>query len=214
MSEEEWRVEVELDDEQAGYGLGERLRSRDLGDEARQRLGRRVVVSRDGSRLFLYAATESNAREAERVVRDLLAADRLTAEVGVTRWHPIEEAWKDASIPLPQTDAEVEAERRCMEKEELREAAEDGSFDWLVKVHLPSRAAAAELAAQLEGEEHSVHRVWRYLEVGAPTEERANELAGRLRDELSSDAEVWVEANPEDVRSPVFVLLDFRLRGN
>lgn len=214
MNKEEWRVEVELDDEQAGYGLGERLRSRDLDDEARRRLGRRVVISRDGSRLFLYAATEANAREAERVVRDLLSADRLTGEVAVTRWHPIEEAWKDASIPLPRTDAEVEEERRRMEEEEEREAAEEGSFDWLVKVHLPSRAAAADLAAQLDGEGHSVHRVWRYLEVGVPTEERANELAGRLRDELSSDAEVWAEPSPEGLRSPVFVLLDFRLRGS
>lgn len=213
MNGDEWRVEVELDDEEAGYGLGERLRSRDLDDEARRRLGRRVVVSRDGSRLFLYAATEANAREAERVVRDLLAADRLTAKVAVTRWHPIEEAWKDASIPLPRTDMEVEDERRRMEDEELREAAENGSFDWLVKVHLPSRAAAADLAAQLEEDGHPVHRLWRYVEVGAATEERANELADRLRDELSSDAEVWAEPNPEGLRSPAFVLLDFRLRG-
>ena len=213
MNGDEWRVEVELDDEDAGYGLGERLRSRDIDDEARRRLGRRVVVSRDGSRLFLYAATEANAREAERVVRDLLAAERLTAKVAVTQWHPIEEAWKDASIPLPRTDTEVEEERRRMEDEELREAADDGSFAWLVKVHLPSRAAAADLAAQLEEDGHPVHRLWRYLEVGAPTEERANELMDRLRDELSSDTEVWVEPNPEGLRSPAFVLLDFRLRG-
>jgi hypothetical protein len=212
VDEDEWRVEVELDDEQEGYGLGERLRSRDLDDEARKRLGHRVLVSRDGSRVYLYAASEANAREAERVVRDLLSSDRLTADLAVARWHPVEEAWKDASIPLPRTEAEVEEERRRMEEDELQEAADQGSFDWLVKLHLPSRAAAAELAAQLKNEGHSVRRLWRYVEVGVLTEERANELANRLRDELPPDSEVWLEANPDDLPSPVFVLLESRLR--
>jgi hypothetical protein len=213
VNDDEWRVQVELDDEQEGYGLGERLRSQDLDDEARKRLGRRVFVSRDGSRLFLYATTEAGTREAERVVRDLVAADRLTAEIAVTRWHPVEEAWKDASVPLPQTDAEVEEERRRMEAEEQQEAIDEGSFDWVVKVHLPSRSSAAELATRLEGEGHSVHRLWRYLEVGVLTEERANELAGALREDVPAEAEVWVEANPDHLPTPVFVFLETRLRG-
>ena len=53
MADEDWRIEVELDDEEQGYSLMERLRAGDLDDEARARLGERVVVSRDGSRLFL-----------------------------------------------------------------------------------------------------------------------------------------------------------------
>ena len=214
MNEDEWRVQVELDDEQQGYGLGERLRSQDLDDEARKRLGRRVFVSRDGSRLFLYATTEAGTREAERVVRDLLATDRLTADIAVTRWHPVEEAWKDASVPLPETEAEVDEERRRMEEEEQKEAIDEGSFDWVVKVHLPSRSAAAELATRLEGEGHSVHRLWRYLEVGVLTEERANELAGALREDVPPEAEAWVEANPDDLPTPVFVFLETRLRGS
>ncbi len=214
MNDDEWRVQVELDDEQEGYGLGERLRSQNLDDDARKRLGRRVFVSRDGSRLFLYATTEAGTREAERVVRDLVTADRLTAEIAVTRWHPVEEAWKDASVPLPETDAEVEEERRRREEEEKQEAIDEGSFDWVVKVHLPSRSSAAELARRLEGEGHSVHRLWRYLEIGVLTEERANELAGTLREDVPAEAEVWVEANPGDLPTPVFVFLETRLRGS
>jgi hypothetical protein len=214
VNDDEWRVQVELDDEQEGYGLGERLRSQNLDDEARKRLGRRVFVSRDGSRLFLYATTEAGTREAERVVRDLVTADRLTAEIAVTRWHPVEEAWKDASVPLPETDAEVEEERRRREEEEKQEAIDEGSFDWVVKVHLPSRSSATELARRLEGEGHSVHRLWRYLEIGALTEVRANELAGTLREDVPAEAEVWVEANPGDLPAPVFVFLETRLRGS
>ena len=46
---EEWRVEVELGDDQHHLTLGERLRSLDLDDEARKRLGDRVIVTRDGT---------------------------------------------------------------------------------------------------------------------------------------------------------------------
>ena len=54
---DEWRVEVDLDDEQHGFTLGERLRSLDLDEEARKRLGDRVIVTRDGAKLFLYATS-------------------------------------------------------------------------------------------------------------------------------------------------------------
>src|SRR5436190_1840148 len=92
---DEWRVEVDLDDEQHGFTVGERLRSLDLDDEARERLGDRVVITRDGAKMFLYAGDEAQAREAERVTRELVASEGLSAEFRVTRWHPDEEAWKD-----------------------------------------------------------------------------------------------------------------------
>src|SRR5437667_4042334 len=101
---DEWRVEVDLDDEQHGFTLGERLRSLDLDDEARERLGDRVIVTRDGAKMFLYAQTEEQAREAERVARDVVAAEGLGAQVAVTRWHPDADAWQDASVPMPETE--------------------------------------------------------------------------------------------------------------
>ncbi len=153
MSEDEWRVEVDLDDEQHGFGLSERLRAHDLDDEARARLGRRVIVTRDGSRLF----------------------------------------------------------RRRLEEAERREAAEEGSYDWRVKIELPSRSEAAELAAKLSAEGLPVHRRWRYVTVDVLTEELANELGARLREALPADAEIWVEANPDDIPNPTFVLLESRL---
>lgn len=200
MSGEDWRVEVELDDKQHGYDLGERLRSQDLDDEARARLGRRVYVSRNGSTLFLYAGSEEQARAAEELIRRLVAEDDLSADFrGVTRWHPAEEDWKNASIPLPRTDEELQAELRAREQAEEQEAEEQGSYDWLVKVDLSSRAATSELADRLRDEGLPTFRLWSYLEVGVLTEERANELAERLRNELPEDADVWVWANPDDL---------------
>jgi hypothetical protein len=207
VSGEDWRVEVELDDEQHGYSLRERLRSLALDDDVRKRLGGRVIVSRDGSRLFLYAATEEQSREAERVVRELVAADELTAEFSTTRWHPVEQAWEDAAVQLPVTSEEIAEERSRLEEAERQEAEREGSWDWHVRVELPTREDAVELAEKLHAEGNPVHRRWRYVTVNAATEESANELATRLGDELPDGSAVSVNAEPPD---PVFVLLGSR----
>jgi hypothetical protein len=204
---DEWRVEVQLDDEQQGQPFAERLRSLDLDDELRERLGGHAIVTRDGPHLFVYAQTESHAREAERVIRELLAQDALTANVAETRWHPDEEAWKDAAVPLPQTEAEREAERTRLEAAEEREAAVEGSYDWHVKVELPGRREAIETERLLSGEGVPVRRRWRYLTIGTTTEEAANELGARLREELPAGSEVWVQVNPEDLPRRLFFLI-------
>ena len=211
MSQDEWRVEIDLDDEEHGYGLSERLRARDLDDEAQKRLGGRVMVTRDGPRVFLYAGSEDETREAERIARELVTDEDLTAEIRATRWHPVEEAWKDASIPLPRNEEEEREELDRKEAAEWQEAVEEGSFDWMVKVELPSGAEAAELADRLKSEGYRVHRRWRYVTVDVVTEEQANELASSLRDVLPPGSEVWVDANPDDIPTPVFVLLESRL---
>lgn len=206
MQEDEWRVEIDLDDEARGFGLGERFRSHDLDDEARKRLGHRIVVTRDGPRIFLYAGDEAGANQAEAVARKLVATDDLSAEISVTRWHPLEEEWLDASIPLPRTDEEEQEELDRREEIERRE----GTYDWLVKIDMPSRSEAETVEGQLRGEGLSVHRRWRYVTVDVATEEQANELASRLRDVAPADAEVSVEANPDDIPTPVFVMLESR----
>jgi hypothetical protein len=208
--QDEWRVEIDLDDEAHGFGIGERLRAHSLDDEARKRLGGRVVVTRDGPRVFLYAGTEAEVREAEAVARQLVANDDLSANITVTRWHPVAEEWQDATAPLPQTEAEEREELRDRDWNEMAEAMDEGSYDWLVKAELPSRDEAAQLEERLHGEGLPVHRRWRYLTVDALTEDQANELGTRLRDE-APEAEVWIEANPDDIPSPTFVLLESRL---
>jgi hypothetical protein len=209
VSSDDWRVEVELDDEEHGYSLGERLRALDLDDDARKRLGHRVVVSRDGSRVFLYAATEMQSREAMRVVRELVAADDLTAEISTTRWHPVEQAWKDAAIPLPTTPEEIADEHARLEVAEEAEAEREGSWDWQVRVELPRRRDALELVERLHDQDLPVHRRWRYVTIEIATEEAAQELAERVRDELPEDAAISVAANAE-LPDPVFVLLGSR----
>lgn len=206
--DDEFRVEVELDDPEHGYPLRERLRALDLDDDARERLGRDIMVTRDGSRVFLYAGTEAQAREAERTVRALADEDELTSEIAVTRWHPVEEAWKDAAIPLPATLEEEQAEYAAREALEADDARTEREYDWHVVVRLSGRDEARALAERLAEEGMPVAQRWRYVSVGALTEERAEEVAERLRVE-ASDAEVSVEVNLNELRLPQFLFLPF-----
>jgi hypothetical protein len=205
---DEWRVEVDLEDQEHGLTLGERLRSLDLDDEARERLGDRVIVSRDGPRMFLYTATEEQAREAERVAHDLAAAESLSAETALTRWHPDEEAWKHPSVPLPTTDEER------AEEEQRHEIAEEraGRHEWEVRVDLPSLRETLDLARRLGDDDLEVHRRWKHLLVGAATENQAAELADRIRTQAPTAAQVQVAHAPGGPH-PVFLYIEAHKPG-
>lgn len=91
---EEFKVEVELGSEHH-LSFWEKLRTLDLDDDARKRLGSRVTVTRDGDRIQLYTGTLADAQEAERTVRALVAADHVTARYTVSRWDAANQEWVD-----------------------------------------------------------------------------------------------------------------------
>ena len=55
---DDWRVTIDFDDEGDGTQLAEWLAAVDLEGEERSTLGERVIVSRDGPRVYLYADSE------------------------------------------------------------------------------------------------------------------------------------------------------------
>ena len=207
------RVEVDRDDPEHGYTVDERLRSLDLVPETEDRLGSRVIVTRDGPKVFLYTGSEQQAREAEGVVRQILSAEELSGTARLTRWHPVEEAWKDASEPLPQTEDEREAEYERRVAAEEAEAEIEGEYDWEVRVDLPHMRDARELGDRLREEGLDVTRRWRHVFAGAPTEEAAAELGKRLESEAPEGSEVHVQPT-EGIPHPLFVWLgSVDLRG-
>jgi hypothetical protein len=206
---DEFRVEVVLDTDDNASLLQERLRALDLDPQTRELLGGRVFATREASSVFLYAAREEHAREAAQVVQGTAERHGLVARVAVTRWHPVEEAWKDASLPLPRTPDEEAAEYAAREAAEAAEAEREGEYDWHVVVHAPGRDDAVDLERRLEAEGLSVARRWRYVVVGVLTEERSEELAARLRAELPDDTEISVAANVSDVELRPFQFLGF-----
>lgn len=204
---DEWRVEVELDYTESGMRLGERLGALDLDDELRERLGGRVIVTRDGPRIFAYSSDEPAIAEARGVIERVLAEDGLEGEASVrmTRWHPVEEAWEDAALPLPETDAELAAERQRNEADERAELEESGEYDWQVAVHhVGGFRDAHQLAARLRDEGLDAEAHWAHVLVGALTEQRAEDLAERVSGLAPEGARVEIRANLDDVERPTF----------
>jgi GGDEF domain-containing protein len=193
---DDWRVTATLHEDGLVERLLDRLRRHDVEDEVIARLGGRVVVSSGPAHVFVYADSEAAARTAERLLHEVCAAQGLEAELEIHRWHPIEERWEDASVPLPHTEAEREAERERLEKAEIEESQRSGLAEWEVRVELGSHDEAAELAARLASEGMKPVRRWKYLVVGANNEDEANELAERLRREAPAAIAVTVEPGP------------------
>lgn len=190
---DDWRLTVDFDDEGDGTQLVEWLSALRFEADERDRLGGRVVVSRDGPRVFLYADAEADARDAEGIVRSHLSSERLPARVELHRWHPVEQDWKDAALPLPETDEELQAEHERQQAREAAESREHGHAEWEVRVSFPDRDATAALADRLESEGVPVIRRSTFVLAGAANRDEAEALAERLRGEVPVGARVEVE---------------------
>ncbi len=190
---DDWRITVDFDDEGDGTQLVEWLAARHFVSEEREQLDGRIAVSRDGACVFLYADTEELARDADGIVRALLSSEHREARIALERWHPVEQDWKDAAVPLPQTEDEIEAERDRQQAHEAAESLESGHAEWEVRVSLPSRDETHELAERLESEGIPVTRRATFLLVGAVNQDEATALAERLRAEAPQGATVEVE---------------------
>jgi len=189
---DDWRVTVDFDDEADGTDLVEWLQAARFEAAERGRFGDRVIVSRDRARVYLYADSEERAREAQIRVEERLSEAGRATRLSLARWHPVAQEWEDATVPLPQTEAEVEAEEDVRQAREAAESLERGYAAWEVRVELPSPEETARLAERLQSEEIPVVRRHRYLLAGAANEDEADSLADRLRSEAPS-ARIEVE---------------------
>ena len=196
MADEDWRVTVALSDETNVQQTVQSVREHEVADDVRQRLGDRVAVSADGPNIFLYATTEAAAREADRVVRDILKQRQVSADSTIDRWHPVEQEWEAATVPLPDTDAAVQAEHQHRIAEETQESLETGQAGWEVRVELPSHRDAVELTTRLRGQGYPVARRWKYLVAGANNEDQAAALAREIETEVPGSVSVHSGAAP------------------
>jgi hypothetical protein len=189
---DDWRLTVELADEHAASELVRWLHEARLEPGERNRLGDRVIVSRDEERVFLYADSEARARGVERLVLARLGHP-AAGRVALARWHPAEQRWEDAAVPLPRTEEEWRAEHERLQAREAAESDASGEAEWEVRVELPGHEETVELADRLEREGIPVVRRWTFLLVGAANEDEAHALAERLGAEVPAGARVEVE---------------------
>jgi hypothetical protein len=130
------------------------------------------------------------------VLREVCNAQDVSADVAVDRWHPLAERWEDASVPLPQSEAERQAERKRFEQAETEQSQRTGLAEWEVRVELDSHDAAVALADELEAEGGRPVRRWTYVVVGANNEAEAEKIAARLRGEAPAGSTITVEPGP------------------
>jgi hypothetical protein len=190
---DDWRVTVDFDDEGDGAQFAERLAAFELEAEERERLGDRVIVSRDGPRVFLYTDAEERARAVHETVSARIESEGLSALTEFERWHPVEQAWKNASLPMPRTDEQLEAEHERLQEREAAESLETGRSQWEVRVELASHEDTVALAERLESEGIPLVRRYTFLLAGAVNEDDARALAERLEREVPEGARIAVE---------------------
>jgi hypothetical protein len=190
---DDWRVTIDFDDEGDGTQFTEWLAAVNLEADERQEIGERVVVSRDGPRVFLYGDSEDQARSVYQTAQARIENEGQAAVIALERWHPVEQAWKDPSVPLPETDRDLQAEHERLQEREAAESLEKGRAEWEVRIELPSHEDTVVLAERLESEGVPVVRRHTFLLAGALNEDDAHALAKRLEAEAPQGARIQVE---------------------
>src|SRR3954453_19896278 len=186
MAKDDWRIRIEVEEEEHATGLLARLTG-DLGSEAKELAAdlaaRRLAVSHDADPVFVYAATRAEAERAHAVVEAELRGHGIEARAsGVEHWLDEEDRWDDE--PPGETWEEEELER--------------GFAPWEVRVECPSRQEAGELADQLEAEGYKPERRFHYLIVGTASREDAAALATRLHGEVEPGGKLVYEVEPRN----------------
>lgn len=196
---DDWRVRVELHDDGFAHRLGETLAAEELEHDLERSFNDRVVVSREGRQLFLYAADREQAERAQRLVVRVATERDWQVESELRHWHPVSEVWEDPDNPEADDARRRAAEGEIRNAGERRDSAEQGYPDMEVRVTCDSRREAGALSQRLRDEGIvNIHR-WDWVLIGANDEDDANALAQRLRGELP-DARISVETNMRKLR--------------
>jgi hypothetical protein len=190
---DDWRLRFDLREDGFAHRLLDEIEAFEIDRDLEHSFEDRVIVSRDGSEVYCYAGSREQAEAARQEVESLAARHGWELETELKHWHPTEERWEDADLPLPPDDAGREAERERLIEQEQAEARERGYPEFEVRIDCPSHRDAVQFAEQLRAEGlSSVHR-FKYVLVGALDEDSAKALAERLRAEAPAGSEVRAE---------------------
>jgi hypothetical protein len=192
---DEWRLQIDVQDEGQGESLTDKLGAAELEHELSEAFHDRLIVSRDGPRVFVYAGTREQAEKAGDFITKLAREHGWTVATELRHWHPTAAEWEDPDLPLPADDAAQVAEHEEAIAAEREEVEQSGVPEFEVRVDLPSHAEAARFAELLRAEGLPAVRRWKYLVVGAADEDSARKLAQRLEGEAPSGSEVTVEGS-------------------
>jgi hypothetical protein len=185
MAQDDWRIRIELPDEEGARGLLERLglAQSDADELAADLRAHRLAVSQDGETVFVYAATGMQAEQAARIIETELDEAGLTPDRFVTeRWLADEDRWDD------------EPDTGDIEEDLL----ERGYAPWEVRVETKTLREADELAERLRDEGYDVSRTFTYVIIGTASRDEAVELARRVHGHVEPGGELVYEVQPQN----------------
>ena len=185
MARDDWRIRIELPDEDGARGFLERLHlARSDADELAAELRHeRLPVSQDGNTIFVYAPSGMQAEQASRVVERELGDQGISPTRFVTEhWLADEDRWDNEG---PQPDIEEDLLRR-------------GYAPWEVRVECKTLDEANKLADRLREEGYGVSHTFTYVIAGTQNREDAVELARRVHGEVEPGGELVYEVQPRN----------------
>jgi hypothetical protein len=206
---DDWRLEIRIGDAARAEELVELLGEPELEHDLSGSFHDRVIVSRDDDVVFLYAGSREQI-EGARTLLDTIAEQKSWGmKPNLKRWHAAAEDWEDPDGAPVDADAAAEHERLMAAERKQAEAA--GTPEFEVRVDLPSRHQAVKFADRLREEGLPVVHRWKFVLVGAASEDDAKALAEGLRSEAPEGSEVkvegtWSAANSEAPSNPFAVL--------
>lgn len=196
---DDWRVQIDAPEEGQALLLIEGLEAGEDGHELGDAFHDRVIVSREGARLFLYGGSRQQVEAARDYVAKLAAKNGWDIDADLKHWHHEAEQWEDPDLPLPEGDAARLAEHEQLVAAERKAVEEGAPPQWEVRVDLPSHGDAARFEELLRAEGVPAVRRWKYLVVGAADEDTARQLATQLEGEAPQGSTVTVEGSAEAV---------------
>jgi hypothetical protein len=197
--DDDWRLRIDLRDHGRVHRLLERLDAAELEHRLENSFRDRVVVSRENSELFLYAATREQAERAQELAQSVASEQGWEIECELHHWHPEAEEWKGPDEPLPSSAEEHAAEHAELIAQERSEALPE--FE--VRIECASRGIARELRDKLKAEGLPCVLRSQYVLVGARDEDSANALAERLRAEAPPGSIVETEGTAGTVLAAI-----------
>jgi len=208
---DDWRLEVKPHEPAHAASLVDHLEARELEHDLSTAFHDRVIVSRNGVHVFLYAGSRDQAEGARDLVLALAKRHGWNLDVDFKRWHPVAEDWEDPDKPLPDGPSAELVEHETLIAAERKETEERGHPEFEVRIDLPTRHDALRFAEQLRNEGLPVVHRWRFVLVGATDEDSAKALAERIRAEAPPGSRVsaegtWQAAYAERPPNPFAVL--------
>src|ERR1700742_2090464 len=124
--DDDWRLQINLEDEGAVGEIADHLRSSELEHNLATELDKRVILSHEGETIFLYAGDRDQLERAPRAIENFLDSKGWKPDLDLRHLHKEADEWESPDAPEPTTAAEHEAEHERRIEIDDEEAEEHG----------------------------------------------------------------------------------------